>query len=422
MWFMLLLTTAVAARLPEVAVVGVHVQGLDEAGGEEASARIGEAVERTQAMTYVEPQFVSAKLKGREALVLEDFALKDGRDLLEEGRVLYQNAEPDEAIPLLQMAAEELELGIAATGNTDFLIEAWLTLGLAHTGMGDEEAANAAFREVIILDPTRELDPISYPPDVIEGYARVRTDVLSAGTGQLALNATADGAEVFVDGRSVGVAPVTVEGLPVGRHRVFVTADGGLRAYEEVLIEAGGTRKLSLKVDERQITETAEDRYGRSAQVESLYGAVGSYAQTPLVLLAGETGEGQVAVLLYSSRTNNFSHFLTAPAGEDPVGAIVDLIPALGSYVTETGDIRPERVSVSVPPFAVSDNAVLEQILLDPNEDVQIQYIEKGAPWYLWAAGGGIAAAGIGVGVYAVLSEPTGTDPKDNGTITIVLP
>ena len=81
-------STALAARLPEVAVVGVHVQGLDEAGGEEASARIGEALERTQMMTYVEPQFASAKLKGREVLVLEDFALKAGRDLLEDRAVL----------------------------------------------------------------------------------------------------------------------------------------------------------------------------------------------------------------------------------------------------------------------------------------------------------------------------------------------
>ena len=417
----LLLGTALAARLPEVAVVGVHVQGLDEEGGEEASARIGEAIERTQAMTYVEPQFASAKLKGREALVLEDFALKSGQDLLEEGRVLYQNAEPDQAIPMLEMAAEELEAGIAATGNTDFLIDTWLTLGLAYTGMGDVDNANRAYREVVVLDPTRELDPISYPPEVIEAYRAIHGEVMAQGTGSLALNASVQNAEIFVDGRSVGLAPVTVDNLPVGRHRVFVTAEGGLRAYEEVLIEAGGTRKLSLQIEERQITKPAEDRYGRSAQIESLYGAVGGYSQTPLVLLAGETGEGQVAVLLYSSRSRNFSHFLTAPAGEDPVGAIVDLIPAMGSYVTETGDIRPERVSVSVPPFVVSDNAVLEQILLDPNEEVQIQYIEKGAPWYLWAAGGGIALAGVGVGVYAWLNAG-GDEAQDNGTITIVLP
>ena len=417
----MLLGSALAARLPEVAVVGVHVEGLDEEGGELASARIGEAIERTQAMTYVEPQFVSAKLKGRESLVLEDFALSEGRALLEEGRVLYQNAEPDQAIPLLQMATQELEAGISATGTTDLLIEAWLVLGLAQTGMGEMGAANAAFREVVVMDPSRQLDPISYPPDVVEAYSAVRAEVMGEGTGKLALSTT-PGAEVFVDGRSVGVAPITVEDLPVGRHRIFVTAEGGLRAYDEVLIEADGMRKLSLSLDDRQITAPAQDRYERAAQTERLYGSVGAYCQTPLVLLAGEVEGDQVAVLLYSSRTKNFSHFLTAPAGSDPVGAIVDLIPALGSYVSETGDIRPERVSVSVPAFVISDNAVLEQILLAPNEEVQVQYIEKGAPWYLWAAGGGIAAAGIGVGVYAWLSEPAGTEPQDRGTITIVLP
>ncbi len=383
---------------------------------------MGEAIERTQSMSYVEPQFVSAKLKGREVLVMEDFALKEGRDLLEEGRVLYQNAEPDEAIPLLKMAAYELQAGISATGDTDLLIEAWLVLGLAHTGMGHVEAANEVFREVVVLDPSRELDPIRYPPQVVEGYARVRSAVIEEGTGSLAVSASADGAEVFVDGRSVGLAPVTVDGLPVGRHYVFATAEGGLRSYEEVVIEADGTRKLSMKVEERAITAPAEDRSARALQTESLYSAVGTYSQTPLVLLAGEIDDDQVSVLLYSSRSGNFSQSLSAPAGEDPVGAIVDLIPALGSYVTETGDIRPDRVAISIPPFVISDNAVLEQVLLDPNEEVQIQYIETGPPWYLWAAGGGIALAGVGVGVYAWVNQPGGTDPQDQGTITIVLP
>ena len=331
----MLLGSALAARLPEVAVVGVHVHGLDEEGGELASARIGEAIERTQAMTYVEPQFASAKLKGRESLVLEDFALSEGRALLEEGRVLYQNAEPDQAIPLLRQATQELEAGISATGTTDLLIEAWLVLGLAQTGMGEMGAANEAFREVVVMDPSRQLDPISYPPDVVEAYSAVRAQVLAEGSGELVLSTT-EGAEVFVDGRSVGLAPVTVDELPAGRHRIFVTGEGGLRAYEEVLIEPGGVRKLSLPLDYRQITAPAEDRDGRASQTERLYASVGAYCQTPLVLLAGETGEGQVAVLIYSSRSRNFSRFLTAPAGDDPVGAIVDLIPALGSYVSET--------------------------------------------------------------------------------------
>ena len=76
-----------------------------------------------------------------------------------------------------------------------------------------------------------------------------------------------------------------------------------------------------------------------------------------------------------------------------------------------------------MPPLNVADNALLTQILLDPNEEVQVQYIETGPKWYVWAAMGGVAAAGAGVGVWAVVfRDPGGTEPTDDGTITVVLP
>ena len=416
-----LTTVALAAKLPEVAVVGLHVDGMTEEEGQAASDAIGEGLTRTQSMTYVEPQFASAKLKGREELVLADMALGDAMSMLEEGRVLYGRAEPDSAIPLLQDAVRGLEEGIPATGQTADLLDAYLLLALAQTGMGELDAARAAYREVVTLDHTRDLDPISYPPDVIDAYVAVRDEVMATGTGTLRVQADGEEVEVLVDGRSVGTAPVAVNDLPVGVHHVYATADGGLRAYQRVVVETGATT-VPLELT-RTIEAPADTASGRSRQTEALYRAIGAYSQTPLVLLGGETGEGQVAVLLYSARSENFSQALVAPRGSDPAQAIADLIPALGSYVTETGDIRSDRVAISVPPLDIADNALLTQILLDPNEEVQVQYIETGPKWYVWAAMGGVAAAGAGVGTWAVFfRDPGGTEPTDDGTITVVLP
>lgn len=420
---LLLSTVAFAAKLPEVAVIGVHVEGLDEEGGEAASQSIGEAVERTGVMTFVEPQFASAKLKGREDLVLRDMALGEALAGLEEGRVLYGRAEPDAAIPLLEAAIEDLEAGIRSTGSTSDLLDAYLLLALAQTAMGENDAALSAYRSVVVLDPTLELDPISYPPDIIDSYTSVHDAVLAEGTGSLRVTSRAEGVDVLVDGRSFGVAPVTIEALPAGTHHVYARTDDGLRAYVSVDIDSGENETVALEMDNRMLAPAATSASEKKAQTEGLYAALGAYSQTPLVLLAGESGDDQVSIALYSSRSGNFSQALAAPAGDDPVRSIVDLVPALGSYVTETGDIRPDRVAVTVPALDLADNAVLTQVLLDPNEEVQVQYIESGPKWYVWAAMGGVAAAGAGVGVWAVfLREDGGTTPTDDGTITVVLP
>ena len=46
-----------------------------------------------------------------------------------------------------------------------------------------------------------------------------------------------------------------------------------------------------------------------------------------------------VVVALYSARSKNFSQALSSPAGADPTQSILNLIPAIGSYTTEAGDI-----------------------------------------------------------------------------------
>lgn len=408
---------ALAAKLPEVAVAGVHVEGLDAAEGEAASARFGEILTATGVLAYVEPQRVSARLKGREDLVLAEMALDEGRTRLEEGRVLYERAQPDGAIPLLEQATRELEAGIQASGRTRELIDAWLLLGLSHTGMGDEAAARAAFREVVVLDPARELDPISYPPTVIEWFSGVRAEVLGLRGGAVEIELAGDytEVEVFVDGLSRGTGPVTVEDLPPGGHHIFVVADGGRRAYQAVEVLPGQPQRATLTLQSAIIASPAPDAEGRAAQVERLYRALGEHASTQLLLIAGQVDEDEVALQLYSPRTGNFSRALSSRFEGDPVEAMALLMPAMASFVTEAGDIKPEAVSPRVTPLDVSANAVLTQVLLDPNEELQVQYIEQGGGrWWLWAGLGAVVAGGGATTAALLLAG----EPEPEGTIS----
>jgi hypothetical protein len=67
--------------------------------------------------------------------------------------------------------------------------------------------------------------------------------------GTLSLS-TADGAEINVDGRYVGDAPLTAPlALPSGKHFVVSSKDGHLTKSDVVELERGKTRKLDLDLD-----------------------------------------------------------------------------------------------------------------------------------------------------------------------------
>ncbi|MFT5585225.1 MAG: tetratricopeptide (TPR) repeat protein [Cognaticolwellia sp.] len=410
MW---ILMAAIASAAPEVAVLGLHIPGQSADEGRAGSARIVESLNASGAMVPVGPDEVALRLQGRSSLVLDYFALSEGEALLDEGQALYQNAEPDAAIPLLEQGVEALAEGARVSGNTGALIEGYLTLGLAQSGMGNNSAALQAFSAAVVLDPKRELDTMSYPPDVIELYTQAQSSVLAQGTGTLNLKGVGN-STVKVDG--IEIDGDSAEGLAPGTHYVYATDQGGARYAAVTQVSPGETATVTLSFGSLSFAEPTQDQDLRMAQTEHLYSALGAYAQTPLILLGGQVGD-EVVVALYSARSKNFSQALSAPAGTDPTQAILNLVPAIGSYVTEAGDIRPDRVAFDVPAFVPNDNTLLLELLLNPqvvgpNGPVS----ETGPRWGLWAGVGGVAALGAGAATWAVLRDP---EPKDQGTVTL---
>ena len=410
MW---ILMAALASAAPEVAVLGLHIPGQSAEEGRAGSKRIMESLNSAGAMVPVGPDEVALRLQGRSNLVLNQYALREGEDLLDEGRVLYQNAEPDAAIPLLEQGVEALAEGARISGNTGALIEGYLTLGLVQSGMNNSTAALEAFSAAVVLDPKRELDTMSYPPNVIELYTQAQSSVLGQGTGTLALKGVGS-STVKVDGIEINAN--SAEGLAPGTHYVFATDEGGARYAAVTQVNPGETSTVNMSFGDLSLAEPTQDQNLRVAQTEHLYSALGAYAQTPLILLGGQVGD-DVVVALYSARSKNFSQALSSPAGMDPTQSILNLIPAIGSYATEAGDIRPDRVAFDVPGFMPNDNALLLELLLNPQVAGSSALVaETGPRWGLWAGVGGVAALGAGAATWAVLRDP---EPTDQGTVTL---
>lgn len=408
---------ASAARRIEVAVVGLHVDSADDAAAIAAADRLAAALEGTGKIDVVPPGEVRGRITGREALIVEGTFLGPGRAALAEGRVLYERADFESAIPVLESAVSQLRDGMAGASDSKDLIDALVLLGLAHASIGDQEEAREAFRSVVVLEPSRQLDRVNYPPKMVSLFEEVRASVRGQPVAVLVVQAAEPEAEVYVDGRLEGKAPVTVEDLPAGAHMVLVRGKEGKRSFARLELAAGAREVYQAPLEGRSLAEAGETDSERARQVRQLYTSLGAHVATGIVVIGGELPSGQVALQLYETRTGNFSQMLSAPTGQDPVSAILDLVPSATAYLTEEGTLRTDRVSTSVTPLDVDDNALLSSILLDPVPIVETVTVTRGLPWYVWA--GVAAVAGGGAATAAVLL--TAPDPEDPNQGTIIV-
>ena len=412
-----------AAPRPEVAVVGLHVANLDDAAAADAADRLAKALDATGKVDAVTAADVRARISGREPIILDGIFLGPGRTSLSEGRVLYERADFEDAIPALDLAVAQLQDGLAGATDSKDLLDALLLLGLAHASIGEQQQAKDIFTRAVVLDPSRQLDSVNYPPKMVALYSQVRSEILGQAAAQLIVQSTETGAHVYVDGRDQGVAPATVDGLPPGSHYVLVIGQGGKRSFSQHDIAAGEHRTYQAHLSARSLARPAETPTERSRQIRQLYTSLGSHLSTAIIALGGELPDGQVTIQLYEPRTGNFSQQITAPAGADPVKTILSLAPAITGYITSEGTLASSLVSTNVAPLDIDTNGVLGSLLLDPKPIVASGGASKGPPWYVWGGIGAIAAGGA-VGAVVLLSSnnTSNTEDPDQGTIKVAIP
>ncbi len=408
------------AGVPELVVVGAHVPGLAGESADKAAVRLAEAFDATGKVDALAPDEVRVRIAGREALILDALALGPGRDALREGKILYDRAQPDQAIPVLERAAGLLAAGLATSTDVRDLHDALTLLGLAHAGLGNEAAAREAFRRSVALNPSRQLDAVNYPPQIVALHTEVRTGATAEPPATLAVSAPAN-ASMWIDGRQTPPGEVTM--VP-GEHHVLVRGPDGATAFETLTLAAGERRELAPPLTPRAIGRAAGDASGRSRQTRDLYRSVGQYTDRDPILVVGTVTDAsgaasQVALQFYAPASGNFSRALTADAGNDPVAALLDLVPAAVAFLSESGDIKSDRVSPQVLALDLGGNTVLDGLLFEPAGPTTATPVartkRKGAPWYLWAGLGAVAAGG---GATAAVLLANGGAGGDNGTIT----
>ncbi len=91
---------------------------------------------------------------------------------------------------------------------------AQLLHALNYRSMGKLKESDAAFRNVLRLQPQHKLDPALYPPSIRQAFEKVRAEVSKARKVKLAVKSTLPTSDVYLEGLKIGQTPLTFELVP----------------------------------------------------------------------------------------------------------------------------------------------------------------------------------------------------------------
>jgi hypothetical protein len=162
----------------------------------------------------------------------------------------YQNGDFEGAVRTLRAVIQDLDRLPAGAETFSQWTRAMLRLARAEQTLGRGGEAREVLQRLVRANPTVKVDPNQYPPSFVKQVDEVRAQVSALAKRKLAVTATARGAKIFVEGREVGTAPLSLD-LPPGRYHVS-GAVGALRvpAIPVDLTEEGQSVTLNFALAE----------------------------------------------------------------------------------------------------------------------------------------------------------------------------
>jgi tetratricopeptide (TPR) repeat protein len=176
-------------------------------------------------------------------IATECFA-ENGKLYLERGLKAYnKDADFDKTISELQKA---IELGLKDRAD---LIQARLYLGFAYVGKGQRINAVVEFAKVIHLDPERNLDPRVYSSKIVTVFNETKQSL----TDSLTIISTPGGADVYLDGKKVGVTPLKLNSVVTGDHILKVAKEFFQPKELNFRVDKGEDNRVQVQLDKAEV-------------------------------------------------------------------------------------------------------------------------------------------------------------------------
>ena len=355
--------------------------------------------------------------KGRECLL--NLALEDATDAFQTARVLLRKHlqwldDPDPLIVVLMGLAESL-----ATG-------------------GRRQEARAAYREVLMLSPGYEPDPGQVPSKFRSLFDVVRQKAAQELDGSLSVTCRPSGADVQLNGLTIGTTPVVKGGVPAGLHALKVCKKGFRILRTTVEVTAGESTVVSEKLAPLLVpelvrrTRRALTGGGKKPRPETLARDLARIAEVPAVVLsqvargAGETKVLVVAVVLVAADQPYLFGARLEAGREDAVGktlawqisdALDGSVPPSGPpadlglrfdkmLLGEPASSKPRDIPIGKVPPAPEVFPIPPPI---PPPEPANGYVPIWGKWWFWAGAGAVVATAIGTTLALTLGGNTET-------------
>lgn len=183
---------------------------------------------------------IEAGMAGGSALV------ETGRSELEAGHQEAVAMRLDAARPHFQAAVDAFGAGFSHIGYSGPFVDALMNLAVCEAVAGAEADAVRHFSDAIQLRADVNVDDFSTLPEATEAFEKARDARKAAGTGSLSIDSDPPNAEVFMDGRFLGIAPVDEPSVIAGNHWVVLRKAGYERSTIPISVKADQPTVVSL--------------------------------------------------------------------------------------------------------------------------------------------------------------------------------
>ncbi|MCX7959730.1 MAG: PEGA domain-containing protein, partial [Deltaproteobacteria bacterium] len=142
------------------------------------------------------------------------------------GKKQFENMDLEAAQNSMSKALNNFWKCPAYIGNGAEYLETLKMIGAIYILNGEEKMGRNMFKSALIFNPETAINKDLFPPNVVEIFEKVKTEISSAKKGYLSISTIPQGAEVFIDGVFAGISPVSRKEVISGNHFISIEKDG----------------------------------------------------------------------------------------------------------------------------------------------------------------------------------------------------
>ncbi|MCU0699833.1 MAG: PEGA domain-containing protein [Myxococcaceae bacterium] len=293
--------------------------------------------------------------------------LDDVQRQVESARTLFYNGQNERALDLLKQALSELERAPISGEPWKVMSQALTLKGVVLLGLGKKAEALEAFRTVLRVEPAHTLSKDDFTPSVLTQFEVLRKELSRVKKVQLQVQSSTSGADVLVEGRLMGVTPLTLSLAP-SSYRLLVRAGDRSSYLRVVTVPREGVVQVDLEAEGALATQAplclnAKDKGAESAALK----LANTVTADDLILVRREgprSTPGSFVAARYEIRTGSVVREgrVQAPLkGKPAFPALAEfLLTGQGSSLIVTPDAPTSMVVVEKKPGAA--DVVVERL------------------------------------------------------------